>query len=175
MLLTDDQLRDRIEKIKLVKANLEVDPLALGLTYFVRKIAELQSYKDMVSQLLLEAAQNKIEAKISLEDSAKELDMQISSLLATDEEVKGQKNSELRTSLASVKSANLEMNKHKATLDFVKADSYCSIVQQVYTNIDSASKSLSQQLSVVQMLYESGYAMSDLSKPTQQEQKTEEK
>lgn len=156
MLLTDVQYQDRINTIKTIRISLLGDPNKSSLALVSAKLAEMQTQRDIVSSLLIEALQNKASARLMLESKKTELDMQIANLLATDMEVKSQKTVELRSSLASTKAAGLEFAKHQAELDFIKADSYSSIIHQVQGNIEGAFTSLSTQIDLIKLGYDLG-------------------
>jgi hypothetical protein len=156
MLLTDQDYQVRLDRIKEIKIHLDPDPVSIGLASLNAKISETQAQKDNVNSMFVEAIHNRAEAKIVFESRNTELEMQINSLLATDNDVKAQKTGELRSALASTKCADLELKKHHAELDFIRADSYCNIAQQVYKNIESAFESLSRQITVIQMGVELG-------------------
>jgi hypothetical protein len=157
MILTDAQYQERLNTIKGIRLAIPVDPFAAGLQALSSKLSEIQSQRDLISSMLVEAIQNRANARITFESNKAELDMQIDALLANDNEVKGQKTAELRSATASTKCAGLELKKHQAEVESIRADSYCSIVQQVYSAISSADDSLSKQIEILRLGFDIGY------------------
>jgi len=71
--------------------------------------------------------------------------------MGTNDEVKSQKNAEARKSLANVKCAELALKEHNTKVEYLKAETYCSCIQQHYSNAESAFESLSRQITVLQL------------------------
>ena len=151
MLLTDEDYEKRYKELSTVKIELDPDPLSTGLPSINRKIAELQSQRERVNAMLIEAIKNKSEANILFDAKKGDHGRQLENLLATDQDVKVQKSSELRKATANVKLKDLVIDMAYSELEAQKADAYYKCVQQMYGHLESANMNLSRQISVIQM------------------------
>ena len=151
MLLTDEEIDIRLKELQKIRLDLDIDPVTNGLSGVNRKIAEVQSKKDLVNNLLIEAIQNKTEAQIMLDAKKNEHSRQLETLLLTDSEVQGQKTEKLRQAAANVKMPELVLGVFYAERDYVRADAYYKCVHQMYTNLESVNSNISRQISVIQM------------------------
>lgn len=151
MLLTDQEYDARYKELQQIKIQLDPDPVQQGLASLNKKIAEIQAEKERVGALLVEALKNKSEANILLDAKKGDHARQLDTLLATDEEVKQQKSSELRKATANVRLKDLLTDLAYAELESQKADIYHKCVQQMYSHLESANTNLSRQISVIQM------------------------
>lgn len=153
MLLTDTQYQERLARLKDLSLALPSDTEEMTAALFLSKLSQLQTLRNRVADALVEAFNNKSEAKALYEDSKLELEMQMDDLLANDENVKAQKTVELRRSLASTKCANLAMQQHNALLASIRADSYHMVVQTVHDNLKATFDSLVSQVSLFQEFF----------------------
>lgn len=153
-MLTNKDYQDRLEKLRENRVLLDSNPIDRGLSYLISKIAEVQAARDVVISTLVEAMQDKTEKGVVLENLETEHKMELQGILANDQEVKGQKSSDLRSSLANVKIAELALKVHHAKIDSYVSDGFLSIVKYFYENLQRLSDSLEQQISLVKLHYE---------------------
>lgn len=151
MLLKDEEYAERYKRITDIKMQLEENPIKDGILSMNKRIAEIQTKKDQVGQLLVEAIKNKAEASILLDAKKGDHSRQLDGLLASDEEVKVQKTAELRKATANVKLKDLVTDLAYTELDAQKADVYHKCIQQIYSQLESANTNLSRQISIIEM------------------------
>lgn len=153
-MLSSQEQSDKIKQIRANRILLDPEPMTRGIPYLLAKIAEIQQVKTLISDVLIEAMQNKTEVDVVLENLEAEHKMEIQGLLANDAEVKTQKSADLRSSLANVKVASLALKVHHAKIESFVADGFLSIIQHFYTGAQQLSSSLDQQLELVKLLME---------------------
>jgi hypothetical protein len=149
--LTEEQLSERLEELKNIKFDLDVDPVAKGLNSLNGKIAEVQANKSRVSYLVGEAMQNVAAHEIEKESVQGEYDRNLEMLLATDATVAAQKSAEMRNTHAKMKMTDLVLKLHHAEIASIRAGWYMKILQNVHSNLESANNNLSRQITVIQM------------------------
>lgn len=156
MLLTDQQYQERLSRLSQLKVSLETDISTVSVTLLLTKLATIQVQRSRASSALVEAFNNRAEAKSVFEDTKAEFDMQMDNLLATDENVKQQKTAEMRSSLAATKCADLAMRKHHALLESLRADTYFDTVQETALDLKNTYDNLEQQIGLLRFGLESG-------------------
>jgi hypothetical protein len=149
--LTEEQLSERLEELKTIKFDLDVDPVSKGLNSLNAKIAEVQANKSRVSYLVGEAMQNTAAHKIEEESIRGEYERSLEMILATDQQVAAQKSAEMRNTHAKMKMPDLVLKLHHAEIASIRADWYMKILQNVHSNLESANNNLSRQITVIQM------------------------
>lgn len=156
MILNDQQYSERLARLSQLRVILDTDITAVTVQSLLTKLSLIQDRRDRASTALVEAINNRAEAKGVFEDAKEELDMQMDTLLATDENVKQQKTAEMRTSLAATKCSDLAMKKHHAMLDSLRADSYFDTVHEVATDLKSTYDNLVEQIGLFRFGLDSG-------------------
>lgn len=156
MILTDPQYQERLGRLAQLRVALDTDISAVTVKLLLTKLSTIQVQRGRASSALVEAINNKAEAKAIFDDAKEELDMQMDTLLATDENVKQQKTAEMRTSLASTKCADLAMKKHQAMMDSLRADSYFDAVYEVATDLKNTYDNLQEQIGLFRFGLEAG-------------------
>jgi ABC-type phosphate transport system auxiliary subunit len=141
---SDEEYRKRYEELSNIHVTLVKDPIAIGLSYFYEKAAEIQGYTDRVSTLLVEAIQNRSLCQEALSISQEIYARKLESLLISDD-VLLMKSEQLRTAKAnqslSAELASLAQDK----LAFDKAETYFKSVQFIMKNLEAASSNLTEQ------------------------------
>lgn len=153
MLLTDTQYQERLARLKELSLSLPTNTDDMTAAFFLERLSSLQTLRNRAADALMEAFNNKSEAKAMYEDSKLEYEMQMNDLLANDDNVKAQKTSELRNSLASTKCANLALQQHNALLALIHAESYFNVVQLVHDNLKGTFDSLVGQIGLFQEFF----------------------
>lgn len=168
MILTEQQYQERLDRLAKLRVSLDSDITTVSIPHLLNKLAEIQNQRNRASSALVEAFNNRAEAKAIFEDAKAELDMQMDNLLATDENVKQQKTAEMRTSLASTKCADLAMKKHHALLVTLRADSYFDTVNEIANNLKDVHQTLEEQVGFLKFSVEAGIiTLNDLVKNQQ--------
>lgn len=150
-MLTSEEYDVRMDELQKVKIVLPGDPVANGLLHITTLLGEIQSQKDRICHLLVEAVKNKAEAHISYKDAIFNYEQKLNELLATDKNVQAQKTVELRKATANNSITTEMLKQHHAFIDSERADAYYKCVNHIYNMVDSAKESLSRQISVIQL------------------------
>lgn len=151
ILLTEQQIADRLQEISQVRMALDPDPTANGLGSLNRKLSEIQLHKDRVSYLVTEALHNSNLAEIEHTKVQGDYDRQLQTLMATDSTVMAGKSAEARTSLANQKMPQLVLKVHDAKVEMLKASGYLNVLKNIYSNLESCNSNLSRQITVLQL------------------------
>ena len=151
MALTEEQMADRLEEVKLLKFQLDPDPTALGLRSLLLKLAEVQMLKSRISAMLTESMANVANCEIDKENVQSEYDRKLEYYMVTDDEVKNQKSAEQRNFHAKVKMTDLVLKLHAAEVSLIKATWFQKILSTVYADLESANSNVSRQISVIQL------------------------
>lgn len=151
MALTEDQINERLEEVKKIRFFLDADPTVLGLNSLLTKLAEVQLQKDRVSFLVMESMKNMSEHEIQKEMVQGEYDRNLEMLLATDATVAAQKSAEMRQTHAKLKMPEKVLALHQAEVASIRASWYMKILQNMYSNLESANNNLSRQITVLQL------------------------
>ena len=149
--LTEQDIADRLEEVKLLKFQLDPDPTKLGLNSLLLKLAEVQMLKSRISAILTEAMTNVAIAEIEKEEVQSEYDRKLEYYMVSDDEVKNQKSAEQRNFHAKVKMTKEVLALHAVEIALIKATWYQKILSSVYSDLDSANSNLSRQISVIQL------------------------
>ena len=144
---------EKLKELDLIRKSttLEKDPLSLGLNYFNEKFYEIQSCRDRVLSLLIEAIWYRATLNSELAILQNEYETKLSQILVRDE-VKLLKSNELRLAVAN--------NELRPLLDKIKtkerevavADAYYKTVTIVYEELKSKNENLAQQFLTVRAM-----------------------
>lgn len=151
MALTEEQINERLEEVKKIRFFLDADPTVLGLNSLLTKLAEVQLQKDRVSFLVMESMKNMSEHEIQKEMTQGEYDRNLEMYLATDPGVAAQKSAEMRQTHAKLKMPEKVLALHQAEVASIRASWYMKILQNMYSNLESANNNLSRQITVLQL------------------------
>ena len=148
MALTEEQINERLEEVKKIKFFLDPDPTVLGLNSLLTKLAEIQLQKDRVSFLVMEAMKNMSEHDIQKEMVQGDYDRNLEMNLI-DPQVAAQKSAEMRNTHAKMKMSDKVLALHQAEVASIRASWYMKILQNFYSNLESANSNVSRQISVI--------------------------
>ena len=151
MSLTEEQINERLEEVKKIEFYLDPDPSLLGLSSITVKLAEVQIQKNRVSALVMEAMKNMAAHEIEKETVQGEYDRNLEMHLATDPGVAAQKSAEMRNVHAKLKMSELVLKLHQSEVASIRASWFMKIMQNVYSNLESANNNLSRQITVLQL------------------------
>jgi hypothetical protein len=151
MALTEEQMAEKLEEVSKIKFFLDPDPSVLGLSSILVKLAECQLQKDRVSSLVMEAMRNVAAHEIDHERVQGEYDRNLEMLLATNATVAAQKSAEMRNTHAKMLMTDLVLKLHHAEIASIRASWFMKILQNVYSNLESANNNLSRQITVLQL------------------------
>jgi len=130
---------------------LEKDPLSVGLNYFNEKFYEIQSCRDRVLSLLIEAIWNRTSLNSELSTLQSEYESRLSQILIRDD-VKPLKSNELRLAVANNELRSLVDSIKAKEKEVAVADSYYKTVTIIYEELKSKNDNLIQQFLTVRAM-----------------------
>jgi len=130
---------------------LEKDPLSAGLNYFNEKFYEIQSCRDRVLSLLIEAIWNRTALNSELSTLQSEYESRLSQILIRDD-VKPLKSNELRLAVANNELGSLVDNIKAKEREVAVADSYYKTVTVIYEELKAKNDNLIQQFLTVRAM-----------------------
>jgi len=143
------------KELRSYRLELSQDPVSEGLESFNEKFAEAQALKDRVGTML-QASHEAFAEHANLLSRAKTLLERVQNSARLREEVLELKNQQLReaaTAKATMKYAAL-VNRITRRVDSIKL--FQKVCHEVYDNLKSANENLSRQVTVVQLMLETG-------------------
>jgi hypothetical protein len=150
MALSEEQINERLEEVKKIRVILDADPSVSGLSSILVKLAEMQLQKDRVAYLVMEAMRNMAEHEINKEMIQGEYDRNLE-LNLVDPTVAAQKSAEMRQTHAKMKMSDLVLKLHQAEVASIRASWFMKILQNIYSNLESANNNISRQITVLQL------------------------
>jgi hypothetical protein len=136
------------------------DPLSAGLAYFNEKFYEIQSCRDRVLSLLIEAIWNRTMLNSELATLQNEYEAKLSQVLVRDD-VKPLKSNELRLAVANNELRPLVDSIKRKEQEVVVADSYYKTVTVIYEELKAKNDNLIQQFLTVRAMLNIEPALKD--------------
>lgn len=130
---------------------LERDPLSAGLAYFNEKFYEIQSCRDRVLSLLIEAIWNRTTLNSELATLQNEYESKLSQILVRDD-VKPLKSNELRLAVANNELRSLVDSIKMKEQEVAVADSYYKTAMIIYEELKAKNDNLIQQFLTVRAM-----------------------
>jgi len=115
-------------------------------------LSKIQSYKNRVSALLVEALWEKASLEAALNAAETSYEAEKNALLATDPDITSKKSSDMREAAVNVRLAEKLSILNKAIVEKTMIDAYLKCIQQVYDNLDSASDSIGKQIQLLSLM-----------------------
>jgi len=143
----------RLKELTVIREStkLEKDPLSLGFGYFNEKFYEIQSCRDRVLSLLMEAIWHKATLNAELAVLRDEYESKLSTILVRDE-VKALKSNELRLAVANNELRSLVSQIKDKERAVSVADAYYKTVTVVYEELKAKNDNLIQQFLTVRAM-----------------------
>jgi hypothetical protein len=132
-------------------AGLEKDPFSIGLDYFNEKFYEIQSCRDHVLSLLIEAIWNKVTLNSELSTLQNEYESKLSQILVRDD-VKPLKSNELRLAVANNELRSIVDSIKMKEKEVAVAESYYKTVMVIYEEFKAKNDNLIQQFLTVRSM-----------------------
>jgi hypothetical protein len=143
----------KLKELEIIREStkLEKDPLSLGLNYFNEKFYEIQSCRDRVLSLLIEAIWNRVTLNSELSMLQSEYEAKLSQILVRDD-VKPLKSNELRLAVANNELRDLVERIKAKEREVAIADAYYKTVTVIYDELKSKNDNLIQQFLTVRSM-----------------------
>jgi len=117
-----------------------------------RLLSKIQSYKNRVSAMLIEALWEKVALENALAAAEASYEAEKSVLLATDSEVNSKKSADMREATVNCRLVEKLALINKATAEKALIDAYLRCVQQTYDNLDSANDNVGRQIQLLSLM-----------------------
>lgn len=153
-MFTKEQYKEKLIELDNLKncVSLDPDPISVGLNEFNKKLAEIESCRERVTSLILEAIWNRSEAQQLLDEAQADYDKKVQELLITPD-IEKLRSSELRMARVN----NLLKNELDKLRDIQKlynfADAFLKSVQAVDKILESKNENLLQQIGQIKFMF----------------------
>ena len=153
-MFTKEDYEARIKELKELKSAvvLDADPTAKGLKTFNEKLAFIQSSRERIAELVLEAIWNKNEAQVTHDTVEAIYEKKVSQTVSSNPDVMSLKSADLRKAKTD-DLLNVELSTvQQASIDLLYADSFYKSVQVIDKLYDVKNNNLLQQIFTVRMM-----------------------
>ena len=155
-MLNAEQRSNLLQEINSIRLELDSDPATTGLSLVNGKIAEIHAHKERVGHILSQAIENKRAVDRELGEARLEYDVKLHKILATDENVRGQKSENMRTVAANALIPEEYLRLRRLEIEEADAESFHKIIQAKYNHLEGTNSSVSRQITVIQLQLEIG-------------------
>lgn len=145
--------QDKLKEIEQIRKSTSLisDPLSQGLNYFNEKFYEIQSCRDRVLALLIEAIWNRATLNAELSALQAEYEQKLAHIL-TREDVMPLKSNELRLAVANKELENLVSQIKEKEAQLNVADAYYKTITICYEELKAKNDNLAQQFLTVRAM-----------------------
>lgn len=144
----DSEFDKKYAELDLYRAVIPPDPIALGFSGIASLMSEMQGKKDRVTELLNKAALMRTKAKIQLDSTKYVYETQLDVLLESDGDVLIMPSDRTRLARANRKLRDKIDAMKNAELVYKLIDVYYKTVSNVYNNLESANRNLTEQCNI---------------------------
>ena len=154
-MLTAEQRQKNLEELKKYKVVLNRDPSVSGLSICYSQVAELEEYKNRVSDILADAISDLFNAKKMVVDSKATYEMEFNKK-SIEDTIKILKSADQRSAAVNVLLTNYLRGISASELELLSATNFHNRVQLVYSELSDKIEAIKQQVNIYNTMYRKG-------------------